>query len=102
MAETVKHTKGPWIAASYSSVVGAPVVAASGRPVASVTYFHLGEGFDNHERESTANGRLIAAAPDLLEALKGFIAAFPLPLHKGEREAIEAAKTAIAKAEGQQ
>lgn len=69
MSNEVKHTPGPWIAAPYSSVVGAPVVAASGRPVASVTYFKVGEGFENHDRESKANGNLIAASPEMLEAL---------------------------------
>jgi hypothetical protein len=65
-----KHTQGPWIAASKaSSVVGLPVVAQSGRSIASVSYFNLGEGFANHERESLANSRLIAAAPDMLQAL---------------------------------
>lgn len=65
------HTRGPWIAAPYSSVVGAPVVASpSGRSVANVTYFRLGEDFAAHDAESLANAKLIAAAPDLLEALK--------------------------------
>lgn len=67
------HTRGPWIAASYSSVVGAPVVSQSGRPIASVTYFKLGDGFQNHDRESAANACLIAAAPDLLEALRQIV-----------------------------
>ena len=62
--ELVGHTPGPWTAASaWSSVVGLPVVAQSGRSVASVTYFNLGEHFNNHHQESIANSRLIAAAP---------------------------------------
>ncbi len=65
-----KGTPGPWIAAPYSSVVGAPVVAAiSGRPIAKITYFPLGDGFENHERESIANGKLVESAPDLLNEL---------------------------------
>lgn len=61
------HTKGPWIAAaSKSSVVGLPVVAQSGRSIANVTFFDLGEPFKRHNEESYANARLIAAAPDLL------------------------------------
>ncbi len=70
MSEKVKHTSGPWIAAPYSSVVGAPVVSASGRPIATVTYFKIGDGFENHDKESAANGRLIAAAPEMLAALR--------------------------------
>jgi uncharacterized protein (DUF1501 family) len=70
-----KHTQGPWIAAPYSSAVGAPVVAANGRSIAKITYYALAsEGFANHERESDANGRLIAAAPDMLAALQAVMA----------------------------
>lgn len=53
-------TGGTWIAAPYSSVVGAPIVAApTGRSIASVTYFALGEGFKKHDEESAANAALI-------------------------------------------
>ena len=67
-----KHTPGPWLAASrLLSIVGLPVVAtANGRSIASVAFFALGEAFANHNRESAANAALIAAAPDLLEALR--------------------------------
>ena len=66
-----KHTPGPWMAASKaSSIVGLPVVAKTGRSIASVTFFNLGERFDHHEQESYANARLIAAAPGMLAALK--------------------------------
>ena len=65
------HTPGPWLAASsFSSAVGLPVVQQGrGRSIASVTFFNLGEGFENHDRESYANARLIAAAPDMVTAL---------------------------------
>jgi hypothetical protein len=88
------HTPGPWIAAPYSSVVGAPVVSASGRSVAKVTYFALGESFSNHDAESDANARLIAAAPEMLEALRMY--------ERGEEATVLAAtvRAAIAKAEG--
>lgn len=69
---TVWHTPGPWLAATAAStVVGLPVVAtASGRSIASVTFFRLGADFSSHDHESLANARLISAAPDLLAALK--------------------------------
>lgn len=69
---SAKHTPGPWLAASHpSSVSGLPIVARpSGRSIASVTFFHLGEAFASHDAESRANARLIAAAPTLLEALQ--------------------------------
>ena len=71
------HTAGPWLmAAKPSSVVGWPIVApqAMGRVVCSLNYADPkafggkmpGDGAFN--RESKANGRLIAASPDLLAA----------------------------------
>ena len=49
--------------------------------------------------ETTANARLIAAAPDLLEALRDLISAEGLPEGYADRKAlIEAARAAIAKA----
>jgi hypothetical protein len=67
-----QHTPGPWLAAAKpSSVVGLPVVATTnGRSIASVTFFRLGDEFAAHDRESRANARLIALAPDMYEALK--------------------------------
>jgi hypothetical protein len=90
--------------------VGAPIVASpSGRSVAKITYFDLGSTFAKHDEESAANARLIAAAPELLEALKLF-AQLEIP-SKPEGNAgfysipfnrIEAARAAIAKALGQE
>jgi hypothetical protein len=99
--EEAGHTPGPWIAAPYSSVVGAPVVAQSGRPVASVTYFALSEDFGNHDRESEANARLIAAAPDLLAALQDTVALIRGDISgPAQRDGIlREAEAAIAKAE---
>lgn len=93
----MSHTKGTWIASPYSSRVGAPVVASpSGRPVANVTYFALGEGFENHQRESEANARLIAAAPELLDAL-----VYARRFMKPEDFDIEYIDNAIKKAKGE-
>lgn len=57
-----KHTGGTWRAAAKpSSIVGWPIISApQGKSVANV------HGTDD---ESAANARLIAAAPELLEAL---------------------------------
>ncbi len=64
-------TGGTWIAAPFSSIVGAPIVSSpSGRSVASVTYFDLGDGFRKHDEESAANAELVTflrnAVPDIL------------------------------------
>lgn len=65
-----KHTPGNWMAASRpSSVVGWPIVASpSGRVIANLAWM---PGLSPElEAEIGANARLIAAAPELLEALK--------------------------------
>lgn len=57
-----RATKGVWIAAPYSNVVGAPIVASpSGRSIGKITYFNLGKGFESHDAQSEANGQLIVA-----------------------------------------
>jgi hypothetical protein len=71
------HTPGHWLmAAKPSSVVGWPIVATpSGRSICSLNYVQHSSidpkvsGDDAFNRESRANGLLIAAAPDLLEAV---------------------------------
>lgn len=68
---SAKHTPGPWSYPRYPNGVSTLVYAAAGGkpeafPVASATY-----GVPDEERE--ANARLIAAAPDLLETLKGIV-----------------------------
>lgn len=100
MADT-KFTPGRWIAAQkHSSKVGLPVVASPhGRSIASVTFFGLGENFKNHDDESYANAHLIAAAPELYEALEDV-----LGLIKPEFEQspmVSFAKAALANARGE-
>lgn len=67
----VGHTKGPWVAASaFSSIVGVPVVARSGKSIANTARFPEMLAHDPEGRaEALANARLIAAAPDLVDAL---------------------------------
>lgn len=69
--DEIKHTPGPWNAASSaSSVVGWPVVSQQGKPICDI--LGVPKGFPNEEKhnaEAMANGHLIAAAPDMYEAL---------------------------------
>ena len=62
----------------------------------------------NDDAEDSANARLIAATPELLEAIQLFVDAFNLPDDRSEdrtvemwfRKPIKLARMAIAKAEG--
>ena len=93
-----KHTPGPWAASSASSVVGALVGASATYHVAAVM-----PQLDKAEVE--ANARLIAAAPELLEACK---AVEEWWLREGKHEFLGAPagifmlRAAIQKAEGGQ
>jgi hypothetical protein len=95
---STQHTPGPWqVRPSTNDIVNAD----HGRlPFAIVAgYTLIGATYENGE-----DARLIAAAPDLLEALKKYMTAgagnstdFEL-----QREAFFAARAAIAKATGEQ
>lgn len=112
-----EHTPGPWMmAAKASSIVGWPVVAprAEGRVVCSLNYADPaafagrmpGDGAFN--KESRANGLLIAAAPDLLRSAEEMLEAMvryqmdvddePPMRH---REMMSRTRAAIAKARGE-
>lgn len=88
-----KHTPGPWdriIADGYT--VRHPQIYSDTGPIANATF--LG---NNRLDELNANARLIAAAPDLLEALEAL-----LDYENGIQKSIaeQMARAAIAKAGG--
>ena len=94
-----KHTPGPWEA------VGLTVcqVPPGGREI--IFGAHNTRSGDKDERQ--ANARLIAAAPELLEALREFVSLMPSAEGLGGHAPIGAfqivadlARAAIAKAEG--
>lgn len=89
-----KHTPGPWVVKGEPSDLLC-VVDHDSRYI--VDRFKLGgRGIEEH----LANARLIAAAPELLTALKQAAPyLYNVPL-EGALEAWEIARTAIAKAEG--
>lgn len=75
------HTPGPWmVAAGPSSVVGWPVVAQRGQSICNLSWLgkkpdHItDERFAAYRAEVYANGRLIAAAPDLADAARRVLA----------------------------
>ncbi|WP_051439464.1 hypothetical protein [Bordetella petrii] len=92
---TTKHTPGPWMVLPSVVPTQFAILTEHGvRQDVAVTY-----GFDHTPRE--ANARLIAAAPELLEALEEFVHPYSSEtLTEGER--LEKARAAIAKAKGEQ
>lgn len=77
-----KHTPGPWGIDYVTTDVQWPVVNdASDNPVCEIVLCYLPDTDDADpcKQEAEANARLIAAAPDLLDALKSslqFVAAW--------------------------
>lgn len=81
-----QHTSGPWRVIENAHIDAIQVMAPSdGDRVCTVT----------SRSESAANGRLIAAAPELLAALQNILTANP-----DLAEVADEARTAIAKATG--
>lgn len=81
----MEHTKGPWI---FTEGKMPAISDSSGIPVAM-------QCRRNKEGEGKANAQLIAAAPELLEALETIIA------YGACDENLDAARAAIAKAKGE-
>lgn len=103
-----KHTPGPWTVERLSSEYGSYRIGPAWKrhramliPVAIDKRVDRSHGAMEHG-EHDANARVIAAAPDLLEAAKGLLAC----LADDERDAThgtqahESLRAAIAKAEG--
>lgn len=99
-----KHTPGPW---SYENE-GQTVYVGNqieGRWIAQVRGWGWLQKLKNGEEVQDANGRLIAAAPELLEALILMVRTHEEPAETQLQEArelqwIEKARSAIAKATG--
>lgn len=66
----MEHTPGSWRPIPYSSVVGAGV-AAQPNPKENSIVLAMIPGADRDT--ANANARLMAAAPELLEALEGMV-----------------------------
>ena len=92
-----KHTPGPW---HIKDVCGDRVdVGYNAEPTSTDFVASCGYQDGKKDGECTANARLIAAAPDMLEALEAMVN----PGHPGppNLEQVVAARAAIAKARGQ-
>lgn len=103
---TSKHTQGPW---SFDPEDKSIVGKDEGLSIATIDNIDVGgdKGFHFGD-ESEANARLIAAAPELLEALRGLDEAYcragthlTREERTEDRKRLIAARAAIAKATGQ-
>lgn len=103
MAEQLKHTPGPWGASI--GFRGARIHIANDFNHPLSFGFQYPETNDELVREGEANAHLIAAAPELLEALEELVELVPESEFVGGKSidntrAISGARTAIAKAKG--
>ncbi len=107
---TTRHTPGPWTI-SGQLIIGPPEAFPNpkaqpmGRKIAEVYWDWGGDKGATERRtqwfpEADANARLIAAAPELLAALKLFMEQYDIAGDegRGSRPEIAAARAAIAKA----
>ncbi len=94
-----KHTPGPWHREMRVYPRPEPVVI----PLKAIYCEQLGmqvafvNGGVEREAQAKANARLIASAPDLLDALNEMLAVFAKPHNETLREVVDA-RAAIAKA----
>lgn len=102
-----KHTPGPWVTfpadvGSVACPVGTRVLKYGHHPIADA-FFGYQQGMPSYD-EAKANARLIAAAPDLLEALTFARKFHAMKCEKGDSgfpaQLVETIDDAIAKATG--
>lgn len=89
------HTPGIWWAEPHTKTETLVMAAVDGGQEVVARVQSTG-----YAGEMDANARLIAAAPDLLEALKRLTRDMETPRTRKATEAWDAARAAIAKAEG--
>src|SRR5690625_1957633 len=95
-----KHTPGPWTFSGQKGPVGICIKAQ----VWDSEGYNLSVMKSTEDpEEATANARLVAAAPDMLEALNEMVISFDIldiETDSLQREAIRNSKEAIKKAKG--
>lgn len=102
MADTANHTPGPW--AFKTAGNGDCGISASRTGYFAEAFADIRYAGEDARAEALANARLIAAAPDILEAAKAIFE--PLDAWDGMSECpittahIDVLRTAISKAEG--
>jgi hypothetical protein len=94
---TTQHTPGPWLY-TQEGVDAFGIVKPDGYSIVHLAALHN----STSASELPANARLIAAAPDLLDALRGLIRDIGVSAVYQDHPAYNAARAAIAKATGEQ
>jgi len=96
-----QHTPGPW---HFDLADGSHITAEGGTIIiADAWSIEFDEEFDNPDSVPAANARLIAAAPDLLDACEFFLKFADMRAKKGDElpsQLTGAVRAAIAKAKG--
>lgn len=103
MADKISHTKGPW-KYSHHKVLEMPVIEAHRNDSTPFNSYYVAYVETTEPPEQAeANARLIAAAPELLEALEMFLVQYHIigDDHRELRPEIKAALAAIATAKGE-
>jgi hypothetical protein len=107
--EKVTHTPGPWVVEFATDKRGSDVIRTAG-PVHSgatkgIEIAKLGNRVKGKVGDYRHNARLLAAAPDLLEACRMFLEDFNKPLGSNglrvRRDTVDRMTAAIAKADAQ-
>ena len=101
---TTKHTPGQWSVVEHDHAICVQTESPRQTKFGASRYAVVG-GLDRSDpeqlEEARANARLIAAAPDLLEALKALLERYVLAIGNEGIECLNA-RAAIAKATGEQ
>ena len=75
-----RHTPGPWVAALEGNVRPLIIQDLTGRPIPIASIIHQGGGDFDPSETTQVNAHLIAAAPELLAALRRATWALMLPV----------------------
>jgi ATP-dependent helicase YprA (DUF1998 family) len=87
-----KHTPGPWTTRNSVDGSGDIAIVASTKSIVAECFTAIRHSTERVEEECEANARLIAAAPDLFDAVK---AALPVLEATQRLLAVEAAKAGM-------
>jgi len=94
---SAKHTLGPW---THTGREFNDVIDTEGDLVAVALHLRVGKT-ERSIREAEANARLIAAAPDLLDALNAMLTHMGMDEDDWNKPTFDKARAAIAKATGE-